>query len=60
MHFLKCLNQTDDVKEEINKEKVALTEAILEVKSLIPEEVFKDIEPKPDRFTLIKKSIFFL
>ncbi|EAR98945.2 MIR domain protein (macronuclear) [Tetrahymena thermophila SB210] len=58
--FLKCLNQTDEVENQIKLEKMALTEALLEVKQLIPADVFSQIEPKPDRFGLIKKSILFL
>lgn len=37
--FLKFLNSSVELEEEINKEKMALTEAILEVKSLIPIEL---------------------
>jgi len=54
------MNTNSTVNEEITKEKRALTEAILEIKKVIPEEDLANIEPKPDRYALIKKLIAFL
>lgn len=54
------MNSSDEVQDEINKEKTALREAILEVKEIIPEDLLNDIEPKPDRYSLIKKFLSFL
>ena len=54
------MNTNSTINEEITKEKRALTEAILEIKQVIPEEDLQNIEPKPDRYALIKKLIAFL
>lgn len=39
---------------------MALTEAILSIKSIVPEDLLTDVIPKPDRYLLIKKFITFL
>lgn len=39
---------------------MALTEAILSIKSIVPEDLLTDVTPKPDRYLLIKKFITFL
>lgn len=57
---MQFMNNNDDVNEQVDKEKMALTEAILSIKSIMPEDLLANIQPKPDRYLLIKKFIAFL
>ncbi|KAL4462524.1 hypothetical protein ABPG74_000354 [Tetrahymena malaccensis] len=58
--FKIILKEEDFVIEQVQKEKIALAEAIVRVKKIVKKEYGKDLSLKPDMFKLIKKFIKFL